>query len=61
MTHFYAITWNLSIRDLGLHEDMSEADSYAAESSTGGGDDAMFICQRGDLVDLKKNIESILS
>lgn len=61
MTHFYAITWNLEVRDLGMHESMTEADFYAADSSTGAADNAMYICQQSDLLDLKKNIESILS
>ena len=60
-THYYGITWNLTVRDLGNRATFDSADEYAKKTSAGDGDEVMYIAQRVDLIDLRKRIDEILS
>lgn len=63
MTHYYALTFNMTIRDLGLRKSFSHADEADKKlhAGDGSGEDTVYIAQKDDLRDLRKAIDLILS
>jgi hypothetical protein len=63
MTHYYALTFNMTIRDLGLRKSFSHADEADQKLHTGdgSGEDTVYIAQKDDLRDLRKAIDLVLS
>ncbi len=54
MIEFYAISYNLEVVPLGVHEDFSAADECAMKLREASG--VLYIARREDLQNLKDNI-----